>query len=402
MKNKVTIIGGGPAGLFSAFLLLNKGYQVDLYDQMSGVGKKFLIAGNGGLNLTHSENLDTFCSRYGKDSVFFKELIEEFTPNDLRAFCSELGVDTFIGTSGRIFPEKLKAAQILINWVKKLKSFESFQLHLKHKLVNLSLDRTLSFEYDDNIIEVKPDMIIFALGGASWEKTGSDGKWNTLFEKSGINLSPFLPMNCGFEREWSDHFISKVDRTPLKNVSVKINENTVRGELMLTPFGVEGGAIYAISNHIRNEILKNEKAIVTVDLKPDLDLNSLISKLNNKKDKVSLSNHLRKSLKLDKAVIVLLRELYKPEELNNTTILAEKIKNLELELVGIRPLSEAISTSGGVCFEGLTKGLESKIIPRMFVVGEMLDFEAPTGGYLLQGCFSTAKRAVSTIEKLKK
>jgi len=398
MKKRITIVGGGPAGLFSAYQLLKRGYEVALYDQMSGVGKKFLVAGNGGLNLTHSENLDVFCTRYGKDEEYFSELISEFTPNDLRSFCEELDVSTFVGTSRRVFPENLKAAQILLNWLKKLKSNSNFSLHLKHKLVEVSKDKTLRFEFDNQVIEVKTENVVFALGGASWEKTGSDGKWKTFFEKLNIEISPFLPMNCGFEREWSDHFISQVDRTPLKNVAIKVLNKEVRGEVMLTPFGIEGGGIYAVSNIIRDQILESGLAEVYLDLKPDLKEDEIIKKLKAKKAKVSLSNHLRKALKLDKVMTVLLRELVASDDFNDVELLSKHIKNLKIDLHSMRPLSEAISTAGGVSFQELSPNLELNEYPGFYVIGEMLDYEAPTGGYLLQGCFSTAWRVVEAID----
>ena len=395
-KEKVTIVGAGPSGLFCAYQLLKRGYAVDLYDQMSGVGKKFLIAGDGGLNITHSEDLKTFATRYGKNEEAFSSLLNDFSPQDLRSWCEELEVKTFVGTSGRVFPEKLKAAEILLNWLKVLKSYQNFNLFLKHRLLNVSNDKELTFEGE---LKVKASTVIFALGGASWEKTGSDGKWNELFENLGIEVEPFLPMNCGFEKPWSEHFISKVDRTPLKNITIKVGNQKVRGEVMLTPFGMEGGGIYALSNIIRDYILKEGKCFINLDLKPDFDNETILKKIKAKKPKDSLSNHLRKALKLDKAAIVLLRELTNRDTFEKPEYLAEQIKNLKVELFSMRPLSEAISTSGGVSFTGLTSDLEVKSIPGMYVVGEMLDWEAPTGGYLLQGCFSTAWRVVDAITK---
>jgi len=394
--SKIVIVGAGPGGLFCAYQLLKRGYEVDLFDQMSGVGKKFLIAGDGGLNLTHSEDIEIFSKRYGKDEELFKKLLNDFSPEDLRAWCKDLDVNTFVGTSGRVFPEKLKAAEILLNWLKVLKSYPGFNLYLKHKLVNVSKDKVLTFETG----EVKAETVIFALGGASWEKTGSDGLWKEFFETLGIKMKPFRPMNCGFERPWSEHFKSKVDRTPLKNILIKVKDRSVRGELMLTSFGVEGGGIYTVSNIIRDFIEDQGKCFIHLDLKPDWAKEVILEKIKAKKKKESLSNHLRKALKVDKAVIVLLRELTDPEKFEDPEYLVDQIKNLKIELFSTRPLSEAISTSGGVCFSGLTENLEVRDIPGMYIVGEMLDFEAPTGGYLLQGCFSTAWAVVESITGL--
>lgn len=388
--NKVMIIGGGPTGLFAAYKLLQKGVAVDLYDHSSGLGKKFLVAGNGGLNLTHSEDLASFSKRYGKDEELFNKLIHEFSPEDVRSFCTELEVETFIGSSGRVFPKKLKAAEILLNWTKKLKEHENFQLFLNHSLISFNKNKDFTFKVDEEEKLVKADKVIIALGGGSWKKTGSDGAWVDSFENNGIKVNPLIPMNCGFEREWSEYFKEKVDRTPLKNISIRHKDSTVRGELMLTPFGLEGGAIYALSNHIRNEIMNKGKANIFLDLKPDLTAEQVEAKLTDKKSKTSLSNHLRKSLNIEKEVFILLKELAAeaPEK---------SIKSLKIELSGVRPIDEAISTSGGVCFSELTDHFELKSIPGVFIGGEMLDFEAPTGGYLLQGCFSSAFRIISGI-----
>jgi uncharacterized flavoprotein (TIGR03862 family) len=399
MSEKIIIVGGGPAGLFCAYQLLERKFEVDLYDQMSGLGKKFLVAGNGGLNLTHSEDIELFCQKYGENQKLFTELISEFTPNDLRSWCNDLGVNTFIGTSGRVFPEKLKAAEILLKWIEKLKSYDNFHLFLKHSLQAISNQKVLSFQTDKGNIEVQADTLILALGGASWSKTGSDGKWSQLLKKLEIDLRPFQPMNCGFERKWSEHFVSKVDRAPLKNILIKACQREVRGEAMLTPFGIEGSAIYALSHDIGRQILESGSSKITLNLKPDLNREKIIEKLSSKKSKESFSNHLRKSLGLEKEVIVLIRELSDSSRLEDWEYLADKIQALELELTSIRPIDEAISTSGGVCFSGLTKELEVVTIPKMYIVGEMLDFEAPTGGYLLQGCFSSAWRVVKAISE---
>jgi uncharacterized flavoprotein (TIGR03862 family) len=397
MKDKIIIVGGGPAGLFCAYKLLEQGFRVDLYDQMSGLGKKFLVAGNGGLNLTHSEELKVFGTRYGKDEKLFNSLINEFSPTDLRKFCSDLGIETFVGTSGRVFPKKLKAAEILLNWIKVLKSNENFNLFLKHRLINITSDKELSFEFENNIVQVQGKKIIFALGGASWEKTGSDGKWKKIFEKLNIKVNNFLPMNCGFEKSWSKYFQENMGHTPLKNILIKIGKHQSRGEIMITPFGIEGGGVYALSNHIRDLILEKGEAKVIIDLKPDLSEETILTKLKKKKAKDSMSNHLRKSLKFNKSIYILLRELYGAEKIDDLEFISKAIKRSEFVLTGMRPISEAISTSGGVAFSGLTQNLEVRAIADIFVIGEMLDFEAPTGGYLLQGCFSSAFRVFKYI-----
>lgn len=390
-NNKIIIVGGGPSGLFCAYLLLKEDYDVDLYDQSSGLAKKFLIAGNGGLNLTHSEQIDEFSKRYTHNETLFEDLITDFTPGDLRAFCLELGVETFVGTSGRVFPKKLKAGEILVNWSKELKAHPNFNLYLKHSLVDITQSKELTFINEEKTITAKGDIIIMATGGGSWKKTGSDGKWLELMDKLKIKTTALKPMNCGFEVSWSEILIKKLDRAHLKNINISFDNHTSRGEIMITPSGIEGGGIYALSNFIRDAITESgESVTITLDLKPDLNLNQVKEKLKNKKSKDSLANHLRKSLNLDKVAITLLNEV-------SRDITAEMIKSLPIKLNKTNPVDEAISTSGGVLFSELSPNLESIKVPGIYFAGEMLDFEAPTGGYLLQGCFSTAYRVVSGI-----
>jgi len=394
---KIIIVGGGPAGLFCAYLLLKNNYAVDLYEGGTGVLKKFLVAGNGGLNLTHSEKLNLFCTRYGKDENLFKDLLQEFSPTDLRSFCHDLKVETFIGSSGRVFPKKLKAAEILFNWMGELKKSKDFTLYTKHKLIDLSLDKKLTFKNEDKEIHVKGEKVIFALGGGSWKKTGSDGLWVNIFENLQIKVNKLIPMNCGFEVNFSEHLKSKLDRSFLKNIEIKFQDKSLRSEIMLTPYGIEGSGIYALSNHIRDEILKNHEAIITLDLKPDLSISDILKKLEGRKDKESLSNTLRKKCGFSKVETTLLLEYLSKEELKDLEIISKKIKSLEIKLLKTRPIDEAISTSGGIVFSELDEYFQAKKIPGLFFAGEMLDFEAPTGGYLLQGCFSTAHRLVKGI-----
>ena len=396
-RSPIAIVGAGPSGLFCAEQLLKEGYPVDLFDQSSGIGKKFLIAGNGGLNLTHSEEFTIFKSRYGKDENIFQNLLKEFSPTDLRNWCEELGVETFIGTSGRIFPKGLKAADILLKWIAKLKSYSGFKMYLNHRLIDIKKNKSMIFKSLDTEFKIQAEIIILCLGGASWSKTGSDGQWAKLLTNMGVKLNKFLPMNCGFEREWSLFFQEKLDRFPLKNIKITLNEHSIRSELMLTAFGVEGSGIYALSSFIRDQILSEGKATISIDLRPDMEIKKIIEKLKCRKKKMTLSNHLRKSIGIDKSEFILLKEILKTDELENIEVLAKKIKNLEIDLLNTRPIDEAISTSGGVLFSELTPYLELKSVPGIYFAGEMLDFEAPTGGYLIQASFSSAFAVVKGI-----
>ncbi len=400
---KIAIVGGGPAGLFCAYELLNSGLdniEVNLYEQTGGVGKKFLVAGNSGLNLTHSEDLATFATRYGKNHELFSELVNEFTPSDLVNWAQSLGTETFIGSSGRIFPKKMKAADILYQWMSYLKDRPNFHLHLKHALEAITNDAELVFRHNHSQKVVKADYYILALGGGSWQKTGSDGKWMDFIEELGVTTAPLKPMNCGFEVEWTPLFLEKVDRGFVKNITVtSSNGESCRGEIMLTPYGIEGGALYGVSHHIRDELESKGKGIISIDLKPDLELEEVIKKLS-KSSKDSLTNRLRKNLGIEKVALSLLYEvLDRKKSFEDVNYLARTIKELKIETNKCRPIDEAISTSGGVCFKDLTSNLSAKKNERYYFVGEMLDFEAPTGGYLLQGCFSTAYRVAKSIKE---
>lgn len=400
MENKkVVIIGAGPSGLFCALKLLKAGLAVDLYDQSSGVGKKFLIAGNGGLNLTHSEKIEQFASRYYENESLIRPWLDAFSPQDLRDWCLELGIETFVGSSGRVFPKELKAGKFILKWLSVLKSYSNFNLFLKHKLISSEFEKDiiLNFALEDSEKKVVAHQVVYALGGASWKKTGSDGEWINFFPKDQIETTPFLPMNCGFEREWSDFFKENIERDHLKHVEITFNSRKEKGDLMLTPYGIEGGVVYALSRFIRDEILNGGKAEVFIDLLPNLTMNQVTEKLAARTQKQSLGTFLKKSFKLRRPAIILLNELLDKDSLNDPTQLGKFLKNLPLVIYRTRPIDEAISTSGGVLFYQLDQNLMLKKKEGVYFIGEMLDFEAPTGGCLLQAAFSSAYIASKEI-----
>lgn len=397
--NKVTIIGAGPAGLYSAYLLTKNGIKVDIYDAMSGPCKKFLIAGSSGLNLTHSETIDKFIQRYGKDANFFAPLLESFNAENLRQWCQQLEVETFVGSSGRVFPTTMTAAQMLKSWREEIENTNLATFHFNHQFIGFQdkNSKKLLFKSETEERVIDSENSLFALGGASWKKTGSDGSWLNSFKELELSTRDFLPMNCGFTRSWSTKFQTDVDNSPLKNIVISFKDRSIRTECMLTPYGIEGTGIYALSNEIRDEIISKQRAQIQIDLRPDLSLEEIQKRLAKARGKNSISNFLRKSLKINKTEINLLRDILSKEEFEDLKTLGIKLKALPIEFNGIRPMDEAISTSGGISMDEINQQLQLKKYPHLWVCGEMLDWEAPTGGYLLQACFSMAHRASLSI-----
>ncbi|MFT4073918.1 MAG: TIGR03862 family flavoprotein [Asticcacaulis sp.] len=381
MKDPIVIIGAGPAGLMAAEILSAAGKRVEIYDRMPSVARKFLMAGRGGLNLTHSEPFDRFATRYGKRAPLLKAALEAFTPKDLRTWADGLGAETFVGTSGRVFPKAMKASPLLRAWLKRLEA-QGVVLHTRHEWRGW---QTGALQFNDDVY-VKPAATILALGGASWPKLGGDGSWADILADKGVEIAPFQPANVGFQTVWSAHFADKFAGEPLKNIAVKFAGREVKGELMLTRAGLEGGAIYAISAALRDAISKDGHADLVIDLRPDLSSDQAINKLKRASPKDSLSNRLRKALNLSPAAIALVHE--KP---------GADFKTVTVRLSGAQGLDRAISSAGGIRFDALTSDFELKALPGVYAIGEMLDWEAPTGGYLLQGCFSTAVAAAQAI-----
>jgi uncharacterized flavoprotein (TIGR03862 family) len=385
------VIGGGPAGLMAAETLAKAGCTVTVFDQMPSLGRKFLMAGIGGLNLTHSEDLLQFCARYqGAQSLV--EPIKSFPPSALRAWCEGLGEETFVGSSGRVFPKSFKASPLLRAWLRRLEG-DDVIFQTRHKWRGWD-QSGLVFDTPQGRVVERADALILALGGGSWPRLGSDGAWQKTFIEQGIDTQPFRPSNCGFVTGWHDHVGARFAGVPLKSVVFSFAGDTVMGEAVITDDGIEGGAIYALSANLRDEIEKTGSAVLHIDFKPIATVSELAEKLAQKRAGDSTTNSLRK-LGLPPAAIAVLRESVHPLP-NDASELAALIKSTPVVLKGVRPLARAISTIGGVSASAVDNKLMLTARPGVFVAGEMLDWEVPTGGYLLQGCFASGKRAAES------
>ncbi len=399
MPIQVAVVGGGPAGLMAAETLLAGGAGVDLYDAMPTVGRKFLLAGKGGLNITHAEPLELFLSRFGRHRVELEAMLLAFGPEALRAWVHDLGIETFIGTSGRVFPKEMKAAPLLRAWLRRLRR-SGLNLHMRHRWCGFagSDPRHLRFETPAGPAAVHTEATVLALGGGSWPQLGSDGSWVETLRGQGVSLESLRPANCGFDVAWSTHFKERYAGQPVKPVIAQFFEPSggqVRrqGEFIVSATGVEGGLIYALSASARDEIAKNGKAVIRLDLVPARDSARLGQELSRPRGKNSLANYLRKYAGIDGVKAGLVRELLPAADLEDPARLAAAIKALPLTLTAPRPLAEAISTAGGVMFSGLDDKLMLRALPGVFCAGEMLDWEAPTGGYLLTACLASGRRA---------
>jgi len=395
----IAVIGGGPAGLMAADVLIQGGVQVDLYDAMPSVGRKFLLAGVGGMNITHSEPFDAFLSRYAARTADLQPLLEAFPPARLREWIHELGIETFVGSSGRVFPREMKAAPLLRVWLHRLRE-SGVRFHVRHRWIGWSVDGALRFASPQGERFVTADATILALGGGSWAKLGSDGAWVARLVERQVDVSPLLPSNCGFDVAggWSAHMKGHFSGQPLKTIALHLTDaagrlHQRRGELMLSDSGIEGSLVYALSACLRDTIAALGTVTVQLDLAPDKPLDRVIAEVAHPRGARSLSSHLQSRAGIKGAKMALLREILPAERLNDPLALANAIKSLPLTLVAPRPLDEAISSAGGVRFESLDARLMLRDLPGVFVAGEMLDWEAPTGGYLLTACFASGRAA---------
>lgn len=394
----IAIIGAGPTGLMAAEQLAES-HQVTVYDRMPSPARKFLIAGRGGLNLTHSEPMETFLERYGAASRWLAPSLHAFPPEALRAWCEGLGEETFVGSSGRVFPRRMKAVTLLRAWLQRLEQ-QGVQYAPRHRWVGWQGSALKFMNGAQEEVLVRPDATLLALGGGSWPRLGSDGAWAGIMAAEHVAMAPLRPSNCGFLTRWSPHFSTRFAGQPLKPVRLSHAGQSRQGEAMITAQGIEGGAVYAVSAAVRETIAAEGKAVLELDLRPTMPLEGLLRKLETPRANKSLSTYLGK-MGFSPLAIGLLRELTPPEQLAamDSAKLAKRLKHLPLTLTGTAGMARAISSAGGIARHAVDQDFMLHLKPGVFAAGEMLDWEAPTGGYLLQACFSTAVAAARGIER---
>ena len=400
MNKTVAIIGGGPAGLMAAEVISTHSHslKVDVYDSMPSLGRKFLMAGKGGLNITHAEPLEQFVSRYGKRRPQIEPMLKTFGPDEIRQWVHGLGIETFVGTSGRVFPVGMKASPLLRAWLKRL-SDSGVTFHPRHKWTGSivptenSGSSELKFESPHGDVIIKADAVLLALGGGSWSRLGSDGAWTSWLRDVGAEVEPLRPSNCGFDVAWSPHFRERFEGHPIKSVVLSFGSFHQQGEFIVTQAGVEGSLIYAASALLRDEIEARGKAVMMLDLTPDRSHEWLVERLSRSRGSRSMASHLEKTVNIKGVKADLLHEFVSKEDFSHLQPLAHFIKNLPIPLIATRPLDEAISGAGGVTFESLDEHLMLRVLPGVFCAGEMLDWEAPTGGYLITACMASGYTA---------
>ena len=396
-RQTIAIVGGGPAGLMAAEVLSQENVQLDLYDAMPSLGRKFLRAGIGGLNLTHGEDYASFCSRYGERRPQLQAMLDQFPPDAIRKWCRELGIETYVGSSGRVFPTQMKAAPLLRAWLHRLRD-AGVRLHPRHRWQGWTDDGALRLATPDGEIAIKAQATILALGGASWPQLGSDGAWVPWLRDRGVDIAPLQSANCGFDVAWSAYLRERFAGSPLKSVALTLTDAQGRterrtGEMVISSHGVEGSLIYAFSRRLREQINAQRSATFTLDLAPARDTERVLAEVSHPRGSRSLSSHLQSRLGIAGVKLALLHEVLGKEQFADAATLAATIKALPITVDAPRPLAESISTAGGVSFSSLDRNLMLSALPGVFVAGEMIDWEAPTGGYLLSACLATGRYA---------
>ena len=397
-SNSVVIIGGGPAGLMAAEVLSEAGASVHMYDAMPSVGRKFLLAGKGGLNLTHSEQRPAFVQRYGEREPQVAAWLDAFSPEAVRAWAAQLGIDTFVGSSGRVFPQDLKAAPLLRAWLHRLRE-RGVAFHMRHRWCGWSDDGSLRFDAPQGEVRCEARATVLALGGASWPQLGSNGAWVPWLCEAGAEVAALRPANCGFEVTpvWSAHLRERFAGAPIKPVVLRMGEFEPKferqGEFVLSAYGIEGSLVYAASAVIRDAIAATGSATITLDLLPSHDAQRVLREVSHPRGSRSLGSHLKSRLGLEGAKMALLHEVLPREAIGDAVQLAAAIKALPVTLAAPRPIAEAISSAGGITLESLDEHLMLRLRPGVFCAGEMLDWEAPTGGYLLQASMASGRVA---------
>lgn len=398
----VTVIGAGPAGLMAAEIIASAGYPVSVFDAMPSVGRKFLLAGVGGMNITHSELHSQLLSRYFEAESHLKPYLDQFTSENLREWIHQFGVETFVGTSGRVFPKEMKAAPLLRAWLHKLRSMD-VKIFTRHEWQGWSESGELKFirtnsDKQVELITVKSDVCVLALGGASWPQLGSTGAWVKYIRDKNIQVNNLVPANCGFNVSWSEKFKAEFSGEPISTIQLSCfdqqgNLQSIKSEAIIANVGIEGTGVYALSSFLRQQIEKSATAELWIDLLPDYSYEKISSLLSKDRQKNSMSNFLRKQLNLSPVKMALLRELTEKNVWSDINLLTKSIKSLKIKCVSCRPIEEAISSAGGIDFDELDVHLMLKKLPGVFCAGEMLNWEAPTGGYLLTACFATGRAA---------
>ncbi len=396
-EKQIAIIGGGPAGLMAAEVLSSCGHAVTVYDSMPTFGRKFLLAGKSGLNIAHSEDYARFASRFGSASARLRTALDAFAHDDVRAWAAELGTETFVGTSGRVFPTAMKASPLLRAWLRRLEA-QGVRLLTRHRWTGFA-EGGLTFETPDGAMTVYPDATLLALGGASWPRLGSDAAWVPLLADRGVTINPLQPANCGFDVDWSEIFKTRFAGAPLKSVTTTSQAGIFPGEFVISKHGIEGSLVYAHSAALRDALAKDGKAALLVDLVPGRTHERLAKDIHRQDRKASLSTRLRKGAGLSGVKAALVREVEPEANTYDMDRLAGLLKSLPIPVSRPRPIVEAISSAGGIDLNGIDERYMLKISPGIFAAGEMLDWEAPTGGYLLTACFATGREAARGMDQ---